>query len=432
MRVVRSFLIAIAVGGLIGSNAARAQDYLLAPGDTVEVSVIGMPDMRQRAQVDLDGNVSVPLVGPVRAAGTSLAALRARLQDLIGRKSLKRRFEDGRDVPTVIEPDELTVSIVEYRPVYVNGDVSKPGAVTYQPNITARQAVALAGGYDVMRFRINNPFIQAADLEGEYRTLAAEHAQQQAKVSRLRAELSGANAVQFDGTTPAEAALVRTLRGLEAEQFKTRAADLAGDRASLLTLIQFGDTELKSLTEQREKEAEGAKLDAADLERLSGLYERGNLPSNRLTDTRRVLLLSSTRLLQTNVQLERIRRDRELDTRKLQRLDNDRRLEVSRLLQEAEVKLASTAAKIQAVSEKLLYTSTVRSQLVRGTGGHPDLKVIRRNPDGTARTIPAAEDTALAPGDVVEVSLLADLTPAGGPPAYSADTPAGVPRPARP
>ena len=42
----------------------------------------------------------------------------------------------------------VVATVVEYRPIYVNGDVSKPGEHPFRPQMTVRQAVALSGGYD--------------------------------------------------------------------------------------------------------------------------------------------------------------------------------------------------------------------------------------------------------------------------------------------
>ena len=56
-------------------------------------------------------------------------------------------------------------TVAEYRPVYVNGDVSKPGEYPYRPTTTARQVVALAGGYDIMHIRMNNPYLEVGRLE---------------------------------------------------------------------------------------------------------------------------------------------------------------------------------------------------------------------------------------------------------------------------
>lgn len=394
--------------------ALAATEYRLAAGDVVELSIVGLPDLKQRAQVDVDGRVTLPLVGSVDATGLTPAKLRARVQDLIARKVLKRRTEEGRDIPTVIEPDEVTLTVAEYRPVYVNGDVSKPGEVPFRSDMTVRQAVALAGGYDVMRFRIQNPFIQAADLESDLKSLSAQYAQQQARIGRLEAELAGAKEAhpavgKLQVAVSPE--LLGQIRDMEAEQFKGRATDFAKEKTYLASLVTLGESQLKVLNEQREREEEGAKADGADLERLTALFDRGNLAITRVTETRRIILLSATRLLQTNVQIERVRREREADLRKLAKLDDERRLEITRDLQDARVALAATRAKIEGTNEKLLYTATVRSQLVRGTGGRPEITVVRREEDGRRRSFAADEDAVLQPGDVVEVSLVGEYRP---------------------
>ncbi|OKO88691.1 hypothetical protein AC629_08780 [Bradyrhizobium sp. NAS80.1] len=66
-------------------------------------------------------------------------------------------------------------------PFYVNGAVSKPGEYPYRPSITARQLVAVAGGYDFMRIRMSNPSLGSADLRSEYGS--------QARMWRIKTEL---------------------------------------------------------------------------------------------------------------------------------------------------------------------------------------------------------------------------------------------------
>ena len=80
----------------------------------------------------------------------------------------------------------------EYRPIYVNGDVSKPGEYPYRPSITAGQLVAVAGGYDIMRIRMNNPYLESADLRSEYGSLWTEFAKERARMWRIKTELGEA------------------------------------------------------------------------------------------------------------------------------------------------------------------------------------------------------------------------------------------------
>jgi polysaccharide export outer membrane protein len=97
-------------------------------------------------------------------------------------------------------------------------------------------------------------------------------------------------------------------------------------------------------------------------------------------------------------------RQREDFSRQLERLDDQRRVNLLRELQDAGVRLNQLRAKLQGVGEKLQYTALVRSQLVRGSGGKPEITVVRKGEKGRQRFI-AEEDFELQPGDVVEVAL---------------------------
>lgn len=121
-----------------------------------------------------------------------------------------------------------------------------------------------------------------------------------------------------------------------------------------------------------------------------------------------MLQFSVSQLLQTESQLVQAERDRDEFTRKLHKFNDQRRLEALRDLQDATVRLASTKARLKAASEKLLYTSTMRSQLVQGQGSKPQIALYRKSEGGVDR-LAADEDTLLAPGDTVEVTLQLNL-----------------------
>jgi polysaccharide export outer membrane protein len=97
-------------------------------------------------------------------------------------------------------------------------------------------------------------------------------------------------------------------------------------------------------------------------------------------------------------------RQRDDFSRQLERVEDLRRVNLLRELQDAAVKLNQIRAKLQGVAEKLQYAALVRSQLVRGSGGKPEITVIRKGERGRERLV-AEEDFELQPGDVVEVAL---------------------------
>jgi polysaccharide export outer membrane protein len=115
----------------------------------------GVPELRHRAAVQMDGNISLPLVGTLPVAGLPLPQIRTKIGAALASKVFRQRTSDGREVVIVIDANEVTTIVAEYRPVYVNGDVSKPGEYPYRPATTARQLVAMAGGYDIIRVRMN-------------------------------------------------------------------------------------------------------------------------------------------------------------------------------------------------------------------------------------------------------------------------------------
>jgi len=153
-RCIKCF--SVAVGLTISITQAKAE-YQVNVGDVLEVAVAGVPELRQRVPVQIDGNISLPLIGVVPVAGLPLSQIRAQIRGAIASKVFRQRTPDGREVVIVIDADEVTTVVAEYRPIYVNGDVSKPGEYPYRPATTARQVIAVAGGYDIMHIRMNNP-----------------------------------------------------------------------------------------------------------------------------------------------------------------------------------------------------------------------------------------------------------------------------------
>jgi polysaccharide export outer membrane protein len=107
--------------------------YVLGPGDLIAVQVFDEPEMSIETRISDRSTISYPFLGELSVNG--LTALR--LEDTITAR-LKG--------PYLINP-EVTVSILEYRPLFVNGEVEKPGGFPFSPGLTVRKAISLAGGF---------------------------------------------------------------------------------------------------------------------------------------------------------------------------------------------------------------------------------------------------------------------------------------------
>jgi len=381
-------------------------EYRLDTGDVVQISVIGVPEFQVRAAVGLDGSISVPLLGPLSVSGMQLSDLRARVQELLPAKAIRSRGADGREIVTVIPRDAISVNVIEYRPVYIHGDVAKPGEHVYRPGTTVRQAIALAGGYDLVRFRMTNPFLEAADLKSQNETLWIEHVKEQAHIWRIEAELK--NSPNFGHSELPKAPIAETvifqIVSLAADKLAAIRKNYEGDKASLGREIQQADEQIVFLIQQQQKQQEELKLGSGEFDSLREYKDKGLVTQKRVTEERRATLIATTQLLYTLSQTAQVKREREDLSRKLQKLDDQRRIELAQELQDARVKLAEVRSRLEANSEKLLYTGALKSQLVRGKGAVPQINVFRKIEDAQKR-LAGDEDTVLMPGDVVEVAL---------------------------
>ncbi len=226
---------------LVASQVPATGEYLVAPGDVVEVVVTGTPDWRQRSPVGADGTISLPILGMIRIAGLSVSEMQARVEGVLATRMFRQRMPDGREQAVIIQPGDVSATIAEYRPVYVEGDVLNPGAHSYRPSLTVRQLVALSGGYSVLR-RVLAPNRDPVELHGEYKLLRTLLAREQIHAQRLRAELEGreefAPDVAKDALVPSSA-LNETIQS-ESDALRTRRAELSQERAFLKSCHQAG------------------------------------------------------------------------------------------------------------------------------------------------------------------------------------------------
>jgi polysaccharide export outer membrane protein len=272
--------------------------------------------------------------------------------------------------------------------------------------MTVRQAVAVAGGYELMRFRTENPFLGSADLRSEYESLWTEFANEKAHIWRLEAELGTERKPEqadLQGM-PLPSPLVAQITRLEAEQLKLHQADYERQKDFLRRGIKQVDEQINVLSERSQKESAGLQADEEDLQRVRALFAMRSIQITRITEARRALLFSSIQKLQTASELLRAKRQKDDLARQLEKLDDQRGFDLRQELQAANIKINQLNAKLQAVGEKVEYTALVRSQLVRGSGSKPQITLIRKGKEGHQH-FSAEDDTELQPGDTIEVAL---------------------------
>ena len=119
--------------GFLVAGKLHAADYRVAAEDVLTITVFDEPDLSVReSRVSTSGAIAMPLIGDVRVAG--------RTTDQIA-VIVERKLADG-----YLKKPRVSVSIHEYRQIFVNGEVKEPGGYSFREGLTVQKAIVLAGG----------------------------------------------------------------------------------------------------------------------------------------------------------------------------------------------------------------------------------------------------------------------------------------------
>jgi polysaccharide export outer membrane protein len=107
--------------------------YTLDSGDRLRIVVFGQDTLSNNYIVDAEGRISFPLIGTVKARGSTAAQLAG---------SIRTALVNG-----FIREPNVSVEVETHRPFFVMGEVTYPGLYPYVPGMTVENAVAIAGGF---------------------------------------------------------------------------------------------------------------------------------------------------------------------------------------------------------------------------------------------------------------------------------------------
>jgi polysaccharide export outer membrane protein len=136
----------------------RDPDYRLGANDRVRIIVFGQPTLTGEYTLDGNGQLAFPLIGNVNAQGQTTGQLQ---------QAIASRLD-----PDFLRNPSVSAEVITRRPFYVIGEVQKPGNYPYVTDMTALQAIAMAGGY-TYRARQNNLYLKRLDANGRMVRVAA-------------------------------------------------------------------------------------------------------------------------------------------------------------------------------------------------------------------------------------------------------------------
>lgn len=108
-------------------------DYRLGKGDVISIKVFGEPDFSMETALNQEGKISYPFLGELKLSGLSVSQIE---------KKITLGLKDG-----YLKDPKVTVTVLEYRQLFVTGEVNRPGGYAFQPGMTVNKAITLGGGF---------------------------------------------------------------------------------------------------------------------------------------------------------------------------------------------------------------------------------------------------------------------------------------------
>jgi polysaccharide export outer membrane protein len=123
-----------AMQGASGMQAiSSTQAYTIATGDKIKINTFGEDRFSGEFLVHRDGKITFPLFGDIPAAGLTPAQLASAIS--------------GKLAPDYLRDPRVTAEVIGFRPVYILGEVARPGEYPYAEGMTMYALVAQAGGF---------------------------------------------------------------------------------------------------------------------------------------------------------------------------------------------------------------------------------------------------------------------------------------------
>jgi len=108
--------------------------YVIGPEDVLYIHVWKEDALSRSVPVRMDGNISLPLIHEMKAAGLTPVQLEAAITE-----RLKKLYENPNVSVIVMEANSFKV--------YVSGEVMKPGVYRLRDETTILQIIPMAGGF---------------------------------------------------------------------------------------------------------------------------------------------------------------------------------------------------------------------------------------------------------------------------------------------
>lgn len=374
--------------GVMDKVRIRVAEWQPADGSIRDWEVVG-----GEYSVGPSGTISLPFIGELPAAGKTPADVAGAIGE-----ELRTKFA-LRNLPSA------SVEIAAFRPVFLAGDVDKPGEYPYSPRLTVLKALSLAGGLKRSGAgqRFARDFLNA---QGDASVYDSQRGRLIARRARLLTEVAGGDTIEI----PAELKNAKNAQQLidsESSLMKSRRDRYELQLKALADLRSLLESEVQSLARKTETQKRQLEIASDSRDKMSKLTEQGITNNNRLitleertADIETSLLDIDTNALQAKQSISKADQD-EINLR------NDWVAQRAKDLQDTEAELEKLSLQLgtsrQLMTEALAQSAEALKFDPNRQAATIKYTVVRDEGEGP-KEVAVDENTELLPGDVVKVT----------------------------
>lgn len=258
------------------SPAWADEPYKIASGDVLQITVYGDAGLSGTFPVSVDGTIGYPILGNIPVADHNISEV----TNTISQALLQH-------IPGL----SVSVAVKEYAPVFVIGDVQKPGKYEYRPGMIALELFALSGGLKEATDRLDTAGTQLVAARQDYSDTSLQLFAQDVKRTRLEAELNDkAFEYVLDKDTGTDDLAARQgVIDSEQKLFELRLAALHSQEEALKAQKQNYSEEIGTLEESTKLRNEEISLLEQNVAASQKLVAQGLTAQSTMRDTQRQL-----------------------------------------------------------------------------------------------------------------------------------------------
>lgn len=377
--------------------------YRLAPQDTIRIAVVEWkPDLGESRDwnsingeyvLDGAGNLSIPYIGLVEANGKTTADIASLISNSLRKNLGLNGFP------------QASVSIAQYRPVFITGQVQRPDQYEYFPGMSVLKLVAVAGGISRQDPEGKDLTANIISTKSGYEELYDTRVALLTKASRLKAEIAREKDVSYSDEVTGHPNFKDIARGEEVikeandARMKRQLVALDELKGLLSSQLVTLDNQLKTLKTQEE-------FAVAERESVRELADKGLAVNSRVRAAHQFLSQTQTNILSTQTDILRVKQELNKAERDSASLLDDRDADLASELQEVERELRIVEIKMALSRDQLsLFLATNSANLLQEASEFKIVYSISRDKDGETQKMIATDDHPVLPGDVVQVII---------------------------